>query len=57
MLEDADAEKAEAGMDEARDLMGAKYAAVVMAVRLWRHAMRRLRERNWRWVVFEPKRT
>ena len=57
VLEDADAERSEPGMDQARDLMGAKYAGGHGGPAVATRNEASARGRNWRWVVFEPKRT
>lgn len=57
VLEDADAENAEPGMDAARDIMSTKYAGGHGGPTVPTRNTSSARGRNWRWVVFEPSRT
>jgi nitroimidazol reductase NimA-like FMN-containing flavoprotein (pyridoxamine 5'-phosphate oxidase superfamily) len=57
VLEDAGAEAACDGLEEARMQMGAKYAGGHGGPAVAARNDATARGRNWRWVVFEPERT
>jgi nitroimidazol reductase NimA-like FMN-containing flavoprotein (pyridoxamine 5'-phosphate oxidase superfamily) len=57
VLEDAAAEAAEPGLEDARMIMGTKYAGGHGGPAEPARNESTARGRNWRWVVFEPERT
>jgi nitroimidazol reductase NimA-like FMN-containing flavoprotein (pyridoxamine 5'-phosphate oxidase superfamily) len=56
VLEDAAAEAADVGLEEARVLMGSKYAGGHGGAAVPARNESTARGRNWRWVVFTPDR-
>jgi hypothetical protein len=56
VLEDADAENADAGLEDVRVQMGAKYADGHGGPAVAQRNAATARGRNWRWVRFEPSR-
>jgi hypothetical protein len=57
VLEDADAENADADLEQARKVMGTKYAGGHGGPATPTRNTSTARGRNWRWVVFTPERT